>query len=36
MIAPASALADLAALELDEESTSLFLAGTARRLFRIP
>lgn len=36
MIAPDAALADLATLELDEEATSLFLAGNAKRLFRIP
>ncbi len=36
MIAPTSALADLATLKLDDESTNLFLADTARRLFRIP
>lgn len=33
MIAPATALADLAALELDDEATQLFLEGNARRVF---
>ncbi|MBW8060596.1 MAG: amidohydrolase [Solirubrobacterales bacterium] len=35
MIAPAKALEDLAALELDEESEQLYLAGNAQRVFGI-
>ena len=35
MIAPQAALADLAALELDEETTELFLDGNARRVFAL-
>ncbi|HEY5142827.1 MAG TPA: amidohydrolase family protein [Solirubrobacteraceae bacterium] len=33
MIAPQAALADLTALELDDEATELFLDGNARRIF---
>ena len=35
MIAPAKALEDLPALELDEQSEALFLAGNARRVFQL-
>ena len=35
MIIPAQALADLDALELDEETHELFLAGNARRVFEL-
>ncbi len=33
MITPAQCLADLDQLELDDETTELFLAGNARRVF---
>jgi uncharacterized protein len=36
MITPDRALADLAGLDLDEETTGLFLAGNARRVFDLP
>jgi predicted TIM-barrel fold metal-dependent hydrolase len=35
MITPERALADIAALALDEETRSLFLGGNARRVFRL-
>jgi predicted TIM-barrel fold metal-dependent hydrolase len=35
MIPPAAALADLGALELDDEARDLFLAGNARRVFNL-
>jgi predicted TIM-barrel fold metal-dependent hydrolase len=35
MIAPEAALADLDSLQLDEETRDLFLAGNARRVFRL-
>ena len=36
MISPGAALADIDTLELDEETTGLYLAGNAGRLFGIP
>jgi uncharacterized protein len=35
MIAPTHALADLPALELDEETTGLYLGGNAQRVFAL-
>jgi len=36
MIMPAKALAGLDTLGLDEQCTTLFLAGNARRVFKLP